>query len=45
MDGGISAANLPAVLAAGVNAVVIGTAIFRAPDVVATTRAFKDAMA
>jgi ribulose-phosphate 3-epimerase len=45
MDGGISGANLPAVLAAGVNAVVIGTAIFRAPDVTAATRDLKWMMA
>jgi ribulose-phosphate 3-epimerase len=44
MDGGISGANLPAVLAAGVNAVVRGTAIFRAPDVAAATRALKNQM-
>jgi ribulose-phosphate 3-epimerase len=44
MDGGISLANLGEVLASGVNAVVIGTAIFRQPDVAEATRAFKAAM-
>jgi ribulose-phosphate 3-epimerase len=44
MDGGISAANLPGVMAAGVNAFVIGTAIFRAPDVAQATRDFKAMM-
>ena len=44
MDGGIGASNLPDVLAAGVDAVVIGSAIFRAPDPVAQTRLLKDMM-
>jgi ribulose-phosphate 3-epimerase len=41
MDGGIGMSNLPEVMAAGVNAFVIGTAIFRAPDVTQATRDFK----
>jgi len=45
MDGGIGLSNLGEVLASGVNAVVVGTAIFRQPDVVEATRAFKAAMA
>ena len=44
MDGGIGLSNLGEVLASGVNAVVVGTAIFRQPDVVEATRAFKAAM-
>lgn len=44
MDGGIGASNLPDVLAAGVNAVVIGSAIFRAPDPAAAARGLKDMM-
>ena len=45
MDGGIGLSNLGEVLAAGVTAVVVGTAIFRQPDVVQATRDFKAAMA
>ncbi len=45
MDGGIGASNLREVLASGVNAVVIGTAIFRAPDVAGATRELKRLMA
>jgi ribulose-phosphate 3-epimerase len=41
MDGGISGANLREVAAAGVNAFVIGSAIFRAPDITDATRALK----
>jgi ribulose-phosphate 3-epimerase len=44
MDGGIGLANLGEVLDSGVNAVAVGTAIFRQPDVVQATRAFKAAM-
>jgi ribulose-phosphate 3-epimerase len=44
MDGGISLANLREVLDSGVNAVVVGTAIFRQPDVARATRDFKTAM-
>ncbi|MCD6024272.1 MAG: ribulose-phosphate 3-epimerase [Fibrobacteria bacterium] len=44
MDGGIGLSNLGEVLASGVNAVVVGTAIFRQPDVAGATRAFKAAM-
>ena len=44
MDGGISGRNLPEVLDAGVNAVVIGSAIFRAEDPAATTRSLKNLM-
>ena len=44
MDGGIGLSNLGEVLASGVNAVVVGTAIFRQPDVAEATRAFKAAM-
>jgi ribulose-phosphate 3-epimerase len=45
MDGGISAGNLREVMVAGVNALVIGTAIFRAPDIAGATRAIKGLMA
>lgn len=41
MDGGISAANLREVMGAGVNAFVVGTAIFRAPDIAQATRDMK----
>jgi ribulose-phosphate 3-epimerase len=44
MDGGIGASNLREVLDSGVNALVIGTAIFRAPDVAQATRAIKNLM-
>jgi ribulose-phosphate 3-epimerase len=44
MDGGISLSNLGEVLASGVNAVVVGTAIFRQPDIAQATRDFKSAM-
>jgi ribulose-phosphate 3-epimerase len=41
MDGGIGASNVESVRDAGVNAFVIGTAIFRAPDVAQATQEFK----
>jgi ribulose-phosphate 3-epimerase len=44
MDGGIGTSNLGEVLGAGVNAVVIGSAIFRAPNVTEATRNFKTMM-
>jgi ribulose-phosphate 3-epimerase len=44
MDGGISQANAREVLNAGVNALVVGTAIFRQPDVEAAVRDFKTLM-
>jgi ribulose-phosphate 3-epimerase len=42
MDGGIGASNVESVRDAGVNAFVIGTAIFRAPDVAQATHEFKE---
>ncbi len=45
MDGGISLDNAREVLNAGVNVIVVGSAIFKSPDVVETTRAFKTLMA
>jgi ribulose-phosphate 3-epimerase len=44
MDGGISLANIGEVLGSGVTAVVVGTAIFRQPDVAQAVRDFKAAM-
>jgi ribulose-phosphate 3-epimerase len=44
MDGGIGASNLRDVADSGVNAFVIGSAIFRAPDVTAATRDLKTAL-
>jgi ribulose-phosphate 3-epimerase len=44
MDGGISQANAREVLNAGVNALVVGTAIFRQPDVETAVRDFKALM-
>lgn len=44
MDGGISQANAREVLSAGVNALVVGTAIFRQPDVEHAVRDFKALM-
>jgi len=44
MDGGISQANAREVLNAGVNALVVGTAIFRQPDVEQAVREFKALM-
>src|SRR5690606_17943594 len=41
MDGGIGASNLREVADCGVNAFVIGSAIFRAPDPAEATRALK----
>jgi ribulose-phosphate 3-epimerase len=41
MDGGIGTSNLAEVLGAGVNAVVIGSAIFRAQNVTEATRGLK----
>jgi ribulose-phosphate 3-epimerase len=41
MDGGIGLSNLEAVRDSGVNAFVVGSAIFRAPDVTAATQEFK----
>ncbi len=41
MDGGIGASNLREVAASGVNAFVIGSAIYRAPDPVQATRDLK----
>jgi ribulose-phosphate 3-epimerase len=41
MDGGIGLSNLEAVKDSGVNAFVVGSAIFRAPDVTAATKEFK----
>jgi ribulose-phosphate 3-epimerase len=41
MDGGIGASNLREVADAGVNAFVVGSAIFRAPDITEATRALK----
>jgi ribulose-phosphate 3-epimerase len=40
MDGGISLENLEEVLDAGVDIVVVGSAIFKTPDIEATTREF-----
>ncbi|MDX9888007.1 MAG: ribulose-phosphate 3-epimerase [Anaerovoracaceae bacterium] len=40
MDGGISLENLEAVLTAGVDIVVVGSAIFKTPDIVKTTQEF-----
>ncbi len=45
MDGGIGLGNASEVLAAGVNVLVIGSAIFRSPDVAQATREFKTLMA
>jgi ribulose-phosphate 3-epimerase len=44
MDGGISLANIREVLDSGVTATVVGTAIFRQPDVAQAVRDFKAAM-
>ena len=41
MDGGIGFSNAAEVLASGVNVLVIGTAIFKAPDVAEATARFK----
>jgi ribulose-phosphate 3-epimerase len=41
MDGGIGASNLREVADAGVNAFVVGSAIFRAPDITEATRTLK----
>ncbi|HEX2612589.1 MAG TPA: ribulose-phosphate 3-epimerase [Fibrobacteria bacterium] len=41
MDGGIGLSNIDAVKDSGVNAFVVGSAIFRAPDVAAATKEFK----
>ena len=45
MDGGIGLANVGDVLAAGVNVVVAGTAIFGSGDIAGTCRKFKAALA
>ena len=45
MDGGISQANAREILESGVNALVVGTAIFRQPDVEQAVRDFKATMA
>jgi ribulose-phosphate 3-epimerase len=44
MDGGIGQGNAREVLNSGVNALVVGTAIFRQPDVEAAVRKFKGLM-
>lgn len=44
MDGGISLENLKVVLEAGVDIVVAGSAIFKTPDIVATTKEFLKAL-
>ena len=45
MDGGITLENVRDVLAAGVNALVVGSAIFKTPDPAETTARFKSALA
>jgi ribulose-phosphate 3-epimerase len=45
MDGGISLNNAAEVLNAGVNVLVVGSAIFKSPDAARATRAFKALMA
>jgi ribulose-phosphate 3-epimerase len=45
MDGGIGLSNAREVMEAGVNVLVVGSAIFRSPDVTEATRAFKALMA
>ena len=45
MDGGISLRNAGEVLDAGVNVLVVGSAIFKSPDVTEATRAFKTLLA
>jgi ribulose-phosphate 3-epimerase len=45
IDGGIDLSNIARAVAAGVDIVVAGSAIFNTPDPVAATRALKDAAA
>ncbi len=42
VDGGVSLTNTPALLRAGVNRLIIGSAIWRAPNVVARIHEFED---